>query len=301
VVFAGDRADYTITHEEGNGRFVMNNIATGEANYIYDDVETVQFNDGAIATFTGGAPTAELVNDVVSGTDANLSTGSGDDTITLSEGAGHTAYQVVRGGDGSDTVVFSGDRADYTITHEEGNGRFVMNNIATGEANYIYDDVETVQFNDGAIATFTGGVPTAELVNDVVSGTFSNLNTGSGDDTILGGVGNEIIRGGDGNDFIRGGGGDDSAFGDGGSDTYYFSTFDGQDTFSGGEGWTDSIQLDATNSVDPDNPWIITVDGQQIAPVDGENFIEFDGDTSGVVTMADGSTLNFDGVERIEW
>ncbi|MDQ7062131.1 MAG: Ig-like domain-containing protein [Sulfurimonas sp.] len=207
VIFDGDRADYTVDHEDGNGRFVMTNIESGEKNYIYDDVESIQFADTTLATFTDGEPTAALVNDTVSGTDSNLSTGSGDDIIDLSEGADHTAYQIVQGGDGTDTVIFDGDRADYTVDHEDGNGRFVMTNIESGEKNYIYDDVESIQFADTTLATFTDGEPTAALVNDTVSGTDSNLSTGSGDDTIDLSEGADhtayqIVQGGDGTDTV---------------------------------------------------------------------------------------------------
>ena len=59
--------------------------------------------------------------------------------------------------------------------------------------------------------------------------------------------------------------------------------------------------MDANNSTASDNPWTVTVDGQELTPAEGATAFEFNEDTSGVVTMADGSTLNFEGVERIEW
>ena len=415
VIFSGDRADYTVTHEDNNSRFVMRNIQSGEANYIYDDVETIQFKDAKFDTFTDGKPTPDLVNDVVSGTDAHINAGSGDDVVTLAEGEGHTGHQVIRGGDGSDTVIFSGDRGDYTVDHEARNGRFRLTNIETGEANYIYDDVETIQFKDAKFDAFTDGHPSLDLINDTFSGidqTFTSIekgteiisdsfdsNDGWSNNAISDGEltltkendnttntfdvgienagktvnvsfdakalgtwdntenayqdtftvnGQEVtleryaesksfqieidvddkglinlefngsITGSDegvvidnlsiitSNDDwlesnVTSGPLNDYFSGGSGSDTYLFGDNSGHDTFNGGQGWTDTIHLDASNSPNPDAPWTITVEGQEITVANDTNVLDFGEDTSGVVTMADGSALTFEGVERIEW
>jgi len=222
VVFNGERADYSVTHDDNKGRFVIEDVESGERNYIYDDVETVQFSDGAFSTsdanFDNDTVTtgdgADRINtgsgddsidsgagndrinsgdgdDVINAGDGkdsinsgdgndtidagagndniksgagddvitggtgrnSINAGDGDDTINLTEGDGKASYEVVRGGDGSDTVVFNGERADYSVTHDDNKGRFVIEDVESGERNYIYDDVETVQFSDGSFST----------------------------------------------------------------------------------------------------------------------------------------------------
>jgi VCBS repeat-containing protein len=126
-----------------------------------------------------------------------------------------------------------------------------------------------------------------------------------GNDTLDGGAGNDRLYGNDGDDSLDGGAGNDRSFGGDGNDTYVFDPFDGSDSFSGGNGggWTDVIQLDANADpgADPDNPWTITVGNQQVDYDLAAEALEFDGDTSGVITLDDGSQLTFDGVEKIEW
>ncbi|WP_315981313.1 hypothetical protein [Aliamphritea spongicola] len=79
-----------------------------------------------------------------------------------------------------------------------------------------------------------------------------------------------------------------------------YNPFDGNDTFSGGNGggWTDIIQLTQDGTNDPENPWTITVDGQELEYDLAAQALELNPDTSGVVTMADGSELTFEGVEK---
>ena len=63
-------------------------------------------------------------------------------------------------------------------------------------------------------------MPSASVL--VVSGTELNIaviNSGAGNDTVLGGDGADVIAGGGGSDVILGGDGDDSINGQGGTDT----------------------------------------------------------------------------------
>ncbi|MBV1951599.1 MAG: hypothetical protein KUG64_05325, partial [Cycloclasticus sp.] len=135
---------------------------------------------------------------------------------------------------------------------------------------------------------------------DQLSGNGGNdkLSGGGGNDTISGGAGNDKLEGGEGNDSLSGGTGNDTAFGGDGNDSYLFT--EGQDTFHGGDSWTDTVQLVA-DPQDGDNPWTITVDGEQVEYDLAAGALELQPDTSGVVEMADGSELTFDGVETIQW
>ncbi|WP_297431034.1 cadherin-like domain-containing protein [Sulfurimonas sp.] len=192
VVFEGNRNDYTVSHEDANGRFRVENIDTQENQYIYDDVENIKFADQIVETHDDqGNVNADFVNDVVigsaerdviytgsgddvinSGTGNDhisagsgndiitggegrnfIDAGAGDDTVNITEGDGRASYEIVRGGEGDDTVVFEGNRDDYTVSHEDANGRFRVENIDTQENQYIYDDVENIKFADKTVAT----------------------------------------------------------------------------------------------------------------------------------------------------
>jgi Ca2+-binding RTX toxin-like protein len=144
--------------------------------------------------------------------------------------------------------------------------------------------------------------------NDVLEGGEGNdrLDGGAGDDELFGGAGNDILQGGDGNDFFSGGTGNDRAIGGEGNDTYEFDPFHGSDRFDGGNGggWTDVIRLDADSGIggpEDDTPWSIEVDGAQLDYDLASNALDLAPDTAGVITLADGSQIEFSNVERIEW
>ncbi|MBL3529368.1 MAG: cadherin-like domain-containing protein, partial [gamma proteobacterium endosymbiont of Lamellibrachia anaximandri] len=126
-----------------------------------------------------------------------------------------------------------------------------------------------------------------------------------GSDILKGGAGDDELKGGKGDDQLYGGAGDDVIEGEAGDDTYFFNPFDGNDELHGGQGggWTDTIHLnaEADPSADPDSPWTIEVDGQQLDYDMAAHALELNPDTAGVVTLADGSELTFDGIEKIEW
>ena len=57
----------------------------------------------------------------------------------------------------------------------------------------------------------------------------------------------------------------------------------------------------ADPSAPADHPWSIEADGAQVAYDVADGVLELAPDTSGVITFADGSELQFTNVERIEW
>ena len=135
---------------------------------------------------------------------------------------------VVDGGLGTDTVVFSGALAAYTITWNGQTGTVVGNG-----QNVTVTNVEFLQFADQTIAaTPTGGLLVGgDITNETITGTAladvlgglggidtinglagnDNLNGGSGDDTLNGGDGDDILIGALGNDALNGGAGIDTA------------------------------------------------------------------------------------------
>ena len=143
--------------------------------------------------------------------------------------------------------------------------------------------------------------------DDSIHGGAGNdsLSGDAGDDQIFGGDGNDRLSGGDGEDLLIGGAGNDVAIGGAGDDVYIFEALGDSDTFSGGDGggWTDVIELDVdiTSQPDPENPWTITVDGNEVSYDVDQGFLDLGPDASGVISFDDGSEINFDGVEQIQW
>ncbi|BBF93786.1 Hint domain-containing protein [Blastochloris tepida] len=71
--------------------------------------------------------------------------GAGDDVITGGKGD-----DFIKGGAGEDTVVFAGNRDDYTIVAES-DGTFSITNRITGETDTVDFDVENARFDDGTV------------------------------------------------------------------------------------------------------------------------------------------------------
>ncbi|MFK7976667.1 MAG: tandem-95 repeat protein, partial [Halioglobus sp.] len=161
----------------------------------------------------------------------------------------------------------------------------------------------SVKSSAGDASTETDEIKTTDG-DDKVSGTEEDdvIKAQDGDDKVAGEGGNDEIHGGAGDDVLSGGAGDDKVWGGDGNDTYLMNTGGGSDYFDGGSGggWTDSIQLSA-DPEDGDSPWSITVDGEQVEYDLASGALELQPDTSGVITLADGSELTFDGIESINW
>ena len=128
---------------------------------------------------------------------------------------------------------------------------------------------------------------------------------GDGDDEGDGEVnidGNDLIFGGDGDDQIHGNGGNDSLFGQDGSDVFVYEMGDGSDKIYGGSGggWTDVIQLSdgETSLGEYGVDWTLEVTDGSIISVD-EDGIKLSDDADGIITLSDGSTIEFSDIEEI--
>ncbi|MBF0295413.1 MAG: hypothetical protein HQL96_09510 [Magnetococcales bacterium] len=145
------------------------------------------------------------------------------------------------------------------------------------------------------------------LQADTMTGTSGNdwLSGRGGNDTLNGGAGNDVLQGGDGNDQLRGDTGNDRLEGGAGNDLFLFGVGQGQDTASGGleNGWLDVVQLEGVPGTPSDSltaagDWTLETDdayGQNADSIDFTN-----GAGSGVITMQDGSTLEFENMDRIQ-
>ena len=125
------------------------------------------------------------------------------------------------------------------------------------------------------------------------------LEGGNNDDQLFGGEGNDVLDGSSGDDVLDGGAGDDEATGGSGNDMYLFKEGDGNDTFHGGSG-TDIIHLAGADGGLPNGEWTISLTSGEIDSEDDDHWHLTSGAT-GTITFADGSTLAFNSVERIDW
>ncbi len=101
------------------------------------------------------------------------------------------------------------------------------------------------------------------------------------------------LRGGAGDDLLNGGAGNDDIAGGRGDDVMTYRTGDGDDQISGGHGRGDTIRLDVEDG------WILTLSkGQVLSDDDGQ--MQLSPSAAGTIELADGGTIRFSGIERIE-
>lgn len=355
IINGGTGAD-TLSGGEGADRFVLeagfgnDTITGGEAGLDNDTIwstqgintTTVLTGDEA-GTITDGTSTAtfseiEVVNvgagnDTVdaSASDADITVygNAGADTIT-----GSTADDVIYGGNDNDTIDggtgadgIQGGFGDDTIVLNDNFGDDTIIGDESGET--IGDNIDGAGLTQDVTVTFTGAESgTISNGSDIASfAQIEKVETGSGDDTVIGNVGAQNVSTGTGNDTITttGTGADtiDTGAGAGagaGDDTIVFSE---GDSINGGEG-DDTFTYE--NLGEPTNGSITIVGGQGgEIPDDGDpntlegdtldlgfdadmstlnitsTTVNIDGNTSysGSVTMDDGTILNFSEIENI--
>ncbi|MEM9386345.1 MAG: cadherin domain-containing protein, partial [Pseudomonadota bacterium] len=292
----GDSLTYEIISGNDDGHFRID-AATGEL-FLVDDASTVRDGDPREGQATlavrvsdgrGGEDTAQvdltLEADIASpyttpdvatiGTEASASVSG---TYTGSDAAEHLTAgggsDDISAGGGNDRV--SGDTGSDTLRGEAGD-----------------DYLEGQQQND----TLHGGSG-----DDVLMGGegADQLYGDAGDDLLVGDTESDQLYGGDGDDILEGGAGHDTAEGGEGSDVYVFGANDGSDSFSGGEGDNDIVHLEITPDAS-DQPFTVTVDGEEVTYSLSDGVIELGQDTAGTVTFENGAQLNFDGVNRIQF
>lgn len=213
-------------------------------------------------TLLGGA-----AGDALFGLDGNdsLSGGAGDDTLAAGAGTNRidagdgndtividplatnswvgTWFQPangVDGGAGYDTMVFTGNAADYHIVQIVG-GTLQITDLTTG-AQVQAVNVEHLQFADTEI--FLQPPPAGMLWGSALADAMAGT---SGAETLLGQAGDDTLSGGGGNDTLDGGSGADRLNGGAGADRI---VQDGADlVLSGGTG-SDTLALTNAVSVD---------------------------------------------------
>ena len=291
LVYGGNDNDY-IEGNAGNdtiyGDDGHDNLRGGEGNdliYGGNDNDYIEGNAGN-DTILGGSG------------DDNLRGNEGDDLINGGTGndwiAGGTGNDILEGADGNDSLhgedgndslhgqaghdYINGGAGNDFITGDGGNDHIVTgrghDTVYGGSGNDVIDDA------GGYDSTHDGNLVFGDAGNDTIWGSAVS-------DTLFGGDDRDYINGESGNDHINGGNGADTLRGDGGDDTFTVrSAAEGAgDHISGGNGRSDLDTLDLRGA------GVVQIHQQR-------DWHDADA-TRGTVTFADGSSLRFEGIERI--
>ena len=211
---------------------------------------------------------------------------TGNDTLTggrledsLNPGPGN---DVVSGGDGPDSISSFGSQADGADSISGGRDTDRLEYGRNADTAVTLDG----QPNDGAncpgpacegdnIATDVDNVNTGPGDDTVIGSAIPNqfstssgadvVSAGGGRDTVFGGPGRDTLRGGSGGDLLEGNSEEDAIFGEGGDDQLVSTALDDDsDVFSGGAG-TDSVSYAGANG-----PVRADIDGRPDDGVSGE-------------------------------
>jgi len=240
-----DRLNFTATIrglniESGSGNDTLIGGAADDAWWI-GGLKAGYGNDSVIGN--GGS-------DYLVGNEGNDTLIGGISNDTLDPGVGSDNLD---GGSGFDQL-------DWDLSKQLGNLTVVYTNIYSGIASSgtRFRDIEFVSIKSGSgndtlnvTATISGNRLNSGSGNDSLVGSFGEdqLDGGNGNDTLLGGAGNDSwsvggLKGGSGNDSINGGSGNDYLQGSLGNDTLDGGT--GKDYLEGGSG-NDLYIIDSTS------------------------------------------------------
>ncbi len=259
----GYSTDDTLTIDLNGATAAGVTLAVGSASTVIDGAA----GDGAVILngYTGDldltlGSDSKLVTNIVDGADAvtfvgsatgddQFVSGDADDTFSFATNELEAA-DVVTGGEGTDTLTFTGTdtifEGDYAgVTGVE---NVVLGDFATGFA--LGTDSDNAGFNN-----IDGSALTAANALTIIDGTGEaqldiTVTGGAGDDIIRGlqdADGNLTISGNDGDDTIEGGASADTI--DGGAGNDVIETNSGKDVVTGGAG-TDTFIFDTDASTD---------------------------------------------------
>jgi Ca2+-binding RTX toxin-like protein len=163
----------------------------------------------------------------------------GDDTVSGGVAVPGTIPFLVDGGDGSDTVRYSGTQADDQIgVASIGAGVDVF---APNAASVEAKNVESLQVSG------LGGNDTITAQNGIAGLTALTIDGGDGNDTIRGGDGDDVLLGGSGNDVVDGGRGNDQVQLGSGDDHFVWDPGDASDSVDGQSG-SDTLDFNGSNA-----------------------------------------------------
>jgi serralysin len=196
----------------------------------------------------GNIANALLYNSDLRSLIENAIGGSADDLLT-----GNIADNILDGGAGTDTVIFSGTRAQYSITQlADGSVSTVDLRSGSPDGTDIVWNFEQFQFTDDvytlAEVLVDPGTPTEHTTTGLtLTGTSGNdtLNGDALDDDLYGLAGADTLTGNGGADYLDGGAGNDTLNGNDGDDTLIGGA--GRDRLDGGAG-TDTASYETATA-----------------------------------------------------
>jgi Ca2+-binding RTX toxin-like protein len=243
--------------------------------------DTLNGGDGTDSSLSGGdnndTLNAGALGDNLNGGVGNDTSNGGPGSDSLSDDAGNDTLSGNGGSDnvqggsspnGADTMSGGADRDNLNLNGRTGDLRVTADSVAddgeAGEGDNVMPDFEQMQTGSGN--DFILGGPQGEDIfsgdgNDTVGGGDGpdNVNGFNGDDNLSGDGGNDELRGGEGNDSHDGGAGDDLLF----NSSFVPGSTDGADVLGGGSG---SDQLEAFAEA----PLLITLNDVADDGVEGE-------------------------------
>jgi Ca2+-binding RTX toxin-like protein len=292
TVYGGDGDDYINTRTSTGTGQPDTGFDHPDSSALDYSADSAPSND--MDTVYGGAGNDTILtgddNDYIEGGDGNDTIDAGFDDDEVYGGAGNDTIQ---GGEGNDTIDGGDD-----------------NDIIYGDVSPDSDDYAAFSYYelDDHGETTSADTDTANN-SDVIFG-------GAGDDTIYGQDDADTLYGGDGDDTLDGGIDDDTLYGGAGNDTLLGGEGDdtiyagGGDTVTGGEG-SDTIIIDPslldgnaitiTGSEDDDGEDNDVLDLSNVDLDWSSNPISYNEDDpeSGTVTLTDGTTISFSGIETV--
>ncbi|MEM6410102.1 MAG: LamG-like jellyroll fold domain-containing protein, partial [Pseudomonadota bacterium] len=183
--------------------------------------------------------------------------------------------------------IFEGQIAEVRIYDEALSDEAIADNAA--------GDVQ----QDGLVTNWQMDEAVDNVVSDLVS---DNDLTLQNEASLVGGseAAGETIVGTASDDVLSGTSGDDQVFGGAGDDTYMYNDDSGSDSFDGGGGWTDTIDL--SNALGDDavygEDWTVVLTEGEIVSEQADS-LELSDDASGYVQLDNGETIDFSNVEQI--
>ncbi len=267
--------------------------------------------------YTGGSAT---LNDIFTTTPPEISAGdymvyAGDFAdFDISYNAATGAFTITDGNtgdgldEGTDTVS---DIETFTFNGVNYDASEFMGESGIAAGNHDYDQGRHSEYATMTADVDSGGATKNTDTSDQVIYARSGddtITSYAGDDVVFAGSGDDLVSTGGGSDTIYGGTGSDWMSGGDGSDTFVVTSLEGSDTIDGGAGWVDALELAGFtgavnvtgNTVDGEG-WTMVLESGHSVTNQTLDSLELTVDSVGVITFDDGGTIDFSGIERINF